>query len=74
MKRLVEIIERAYSLALQVQDDNRDEQVIQVLAEELSGECAELLAHINQDEGSFGDEECKDQELVSLAEMLRREA
>jgi hypothetical protein len=70
MKRLVEMIERAYALAVQVQDDNRDEKVLQVLAEEVSGECAEFLAHLNRDEGAFGDEECKDPELVELAQKL----
>jgi len=70
MKRLVEMIERAYALAVQVQDDNRDEKVLQVLAEEVSGECAELLAHLNRDEGAFSDEECKDPELVELSEKL----
>jgi hypothetical protein len=66
MDRLVDIISRAYSLALQVQEGKADP----VLAEEISGECAELLAHLNNDEGAFGDEECKDQELVDIARLL----
>jgi hypothetical protein len=70
MDRFIEIVARAYALAVQVQDDNRDEQVLQVLAEEVAGECAELLAHINQDNGAFGDDECKDQELVALAALI----
>lgn len=70
MKRLMEMIERAYALAVQVQDDNRDEQVLQILAEEVSGECAELLAHLNRDEGAFDNDECKDPELVELSKKL----
>lgn len=68
--RLVEMLERAYTLALQVQDDNRDEQVLQSLAEEVSGECAEFLALYNGDLGSFGDIESMDQQLVRLVEGL----
>lgn len=66
MKRLVEMIERAYALAVQVQDGKIDIG----LAEEVSGECAELLAHLNRDEGAFGDEESKDPELVELSKKL----
>jgi hypothetical protein len=36
-------LQKAYALAVQVMDDNRDEQVLYALAEEVSGECAELL-------------------------------
>jgi hypothetical protein len=66
-ERLTEILTRAYALAMQVQDDNQDEQLLQIRSETLAGECAELLAHLSQDEGSFGDDECKDQSLVALA-------
>ena len=71
MDRLLAMLSRAYALALQVQDDNRDEQVIQSLAEEVSGECAEFLALFNEDMGSFGDEESIDKELVALVEKLK---
>lgn len=70
MKRLLEILERSYALALQVQDDNRDEQVLQSLAEELSGETGELLALIEGDYGSFGDDDCMDSDLVALAKKI----
>ena len=70
MDRLLAMLSRAYALALQVQDDNRDEQVLQTLAEEVSGECAEFLALVNEDMGSFGDEDCIDQELVALVNNL----
>lgn len=66
MERLIEIIERAYELSMQVQDGVIDT----VLAEELSGECAELLAHIEQDEGAFDGDECKDAQLVALAKLI----
>jgi len=71
MDRLLEMLSRAYALALQVQDDNRDEQVMQFLAEEVSGECAEFLALFNEDMGAFGDDECIDQELFALVEKLK---
>ena len=71
MDRLLAMLSRAYALALQVQDDNRDEQVLQALAEEVSGECAEFLALFNEDMGSFGDEECMDKELVALVNKLK---
>lgn len=71
MDRLLAMVSRAYALALQVQDDNRDEQVMQSLAEEVSGECAEFLALFNEDMGAFGDEESIDKELVALVEKLK---
>lgn len=71
MDRLLAMLSRACALALQVQDDNRDEQVMQSLAEEVSGECAEFLALFNEDMGSFGDEESIDKELVALVEKLK---
>lgn len=66
-ERLIAMIERAYSLALGAQDNQIDHE----LAEEVTGECAEFLAHWNNDEGSFGDEDCKDQELVDLVRTLK---
>jgi hypothetical protein len=66
MDRFIEIVERAYALALQAQSGEVEPE----LAEEVAGECAELLAHINQDNGAFGDDECKDQELVALAALI----
>ena len=71
MDRLLAMLSRAYALALQVQDDNRDERAVQTLAEEVSGECAEFLALFNEDMGSFGDDECIDQNLVALVNKLK---
>lgn len=71
MDRLIEMLSRAYALALEVQDDNRDERVVHTLAEEVSGECAEFLALFNEDMGSFGDDECIDQNLVALVKKLK---
>jgi hypothetical protein len=66
LQRLANILGRAYNLALSVQDGTATQEK----AEEVSGECAELLAHIEQDYGGFGDEECMDQGLKALAEKL----
>lgn len=71
MDRLLAMLSRAYALAMQVQDDNRDEQVLQSLAEEVSGECAEFLALYNDNLGSFGDDDCMDQQLSSLVQSLK---
>jgi hypothetical protein len=67
MDRLIGMIERAYTLALQAQDGEADA----VLAEEVSGECAEFLALWNDDMGSFGDDECIDPEIQSLVKQLK---
>jgi hypothetical protein len=67
------MIERAYALAVQVMDDNKDEKVVQVLAEEVSGECGEFLALWNKDYGAFGDADCMDSELIELIAKLKGE-
>ena len=65
--RLVTLISNAYALALQAQDNEVDQD----LAEQVSGECAEFLALLNNDMGSFGDDACIDPSLVALVEQLR---
>jgi len=72
--RLEGMLGRAYTLALRVMDDNRDEQVLQSLAEDVSGECAELLALIDGDMGAFGEPQLIDPELQSIAVFLNRES
>lgn len=47
--KIEEIIQRAYTLAVQVMNNEIDH----VLAEELSGECGELLAFIDDNNGAF---------------------
>lgn len=74
MEKLIAMLKKAYALAGQVVDDNRDEQVLQVLAEEVSGECGEFIAILSEDYGSFGDTECMDFELVELAEKIKGRA
>ena len=69
-ERLEAMIGRAYALAVQVIDDNRDEGVLQVLAEEVSGECAELLALLDQDWGAFESLAVIDTELLEVAQWL----
>jgi hypothetical protein len=66
LDRLESILSRSYRLAMQVQDGSPDP----ILAEELAGECGELLALFNGDMGSFGDEDCIDRELQELAREL----
>ena len=62
--RLEEMLGRAYTLAVQVL--NGDEASIS-LAEEVSGECAELLALMDGDMAAFGDPDLIDPELLALA-------
>jgi hypothetical protein len=65
--RLTEIIDRAYMLSAQVLNgDNPDI----ALAEELSGETAELLALLNGDTGAFESDTVMDGELVDLCNAL----
>jgi hypothetical protein len=67
-KRLEEIIGRAYTLAAQVINGEVPEGA---LAEEISGECAELLTLMDGDMGAFGEPELIDPELMSLARALQ---
>ena len=66
--RLEAMIGRAYTLASQV--INGDEASIS-LAEEVSGELAELLALMDGDMGAFGQPELIDPELLALASALQ---
>jgi hypothetical protein len=65
--RLEAMIGRAYTLAAQVLNDDADA----TLAEEISGECAELLALMDGDMGAFGEPELIDPELLALAAALQ---
>lgn len=66
--RLEAMIGRAYELAVQML--NGDEARIS-LAEEISGECAELLALMDGDMGAFPEPEFIDTELLALASALQ---
>ena len=68
--RLEAIIGRAQELAVQVL--NGDEASIS-LAEEVSGECAELLALMDNDMAAFSEPELIDPELLALAGALQPE-
>lgn len=68
--RLEAMIGRAYELAVQVL--NGDEASIS-LAEEISGERAELLALMDGDMGAFDEPELIDPELLALASALQPE-
>ena len=68
--RLEAMLGRAQELAAQVL--NGDEASIS-LAEEISGECAELLALMDGDMGAFPEPELIDPELLALAGALQPE-
>jgi hypothetical protein len=68
MKRLEEMLGRAYILAAQVL--NGDEPDI-ALAEEVSGECSELYAMLSGDLSSFDEPELMDEELLELTRAIR---
>jgi hypothetical protein len=69
--RLEGMLGRAYELSVQVLNGDEPDTT---LAEEISGECAELLALINGDMGAFGEPELIDPELLSLNLFLKRES
>ena len=70
MNRLIEMLGRAQELASQVLlGDEPDVS----LAEEVSGEFAELLALLGNDMGAFGDPDVIDQELVTLAAAINNQ-
>ena len=66
--RLEAMLGRAYMLGSQV--INGDEPDWR-LAEEVSGECSELLALMDGDMGAFGQPELIDPELLALASALQ---
>jgi hypothetical protein len=68
MKRLEEMLGRAYILAAQVL--NGDEPDIG-LAEEVSGECSELYAMLSGDMSSFDEPELMDTELLEIAKQIK---
>jgi hypothetical protein len=70
MKRLIDIIGRAYDLSMQVQDDKIDP----ALAEEVSSECAEFLAIWDEDWGAFDSMDSVDQELWRMITQIKQGA
>jgi hypothetical protein len=66
--RLDAMIGRAYELAVQVLNGDEPDPS---LAEEVSGECAELLALMDGDMGAFPEPELIDPELLALASALQ---
>jgi hypothetical protein len=67
--RLVAMLERAYTLAAEVLNGDAPDSA---LAEEVSGECSELLALMDGDTGAFGEPELIDPELLALAGALQQ--
>ncbi len=65
--RLEAMLGRAYMLSAQVINGEVPDST---LAEEISGECAELLALMDGDMGAFGEPELIDPELLDLASAL----
>jgi hypothetical protein len=68
--RLEAMLGRAYTLAAQVLGGEVPEGA---LAEEISGECAELLALMDGDMAAFGEPDLIDPELLALAGALQPE-
>jgi hypothetical protein len=66
--KLDEILGRAYELAAQVLTGETPDAA---LAEELCSECAELLALIDEDWGSFESPDLIDPEMFELSKKLR---
>jgi hypothetical protein len=66
MKKLIEMLERAYELGMQAQNNEVD----QGLAEEVTSESAELLAMLNNDWSAFESEEVMDAELLKLTKVI----
>ena len=66
--RLEDMIARAYILASQVINGEVPESA---LAEEVSGECSELLALMDGSMSAFGQPELIDPELLALASALQ---
>ena len=71
IQRLEFMLGRAYQLAAQVLNGDEPDTS---LAEEVSGECAELLSLIDGDMGSFSEPELIDPELMSLSLFLKKES
>ena len=69
MTRLNDILGRAYTLAAQVLNGDKADIA---LAEELSGECAELLALLQGDMGAFDEPDLIDPELLDIAKELKK--
>ena len=68
MKRLIELIGRAYDLSMQAQDNKIDI----ALAEEVSGECAEFLAIWDEDWGVYDSMDSVDQELWRMITKIKQ--
>jgi hypothetical protein len=66
--RLEDMLGRAYMLAAQVINGDAPDSA---LAEEVSGECSELLALMEGNMSAFGQPELIDPELLALAAALQ---
>ena len=66
--RLEDMLGRAYVLAAQVINGEMPDSA---LAEEVSGECSELLALMQGNMAAFGQPELIDPELLAMAAALR---
>ena len=66
--RLEDMLSRAYILAVQVINGDAPDSA---LAEEVSGECSELLALMDGNMAAFGQPELIDPELLALAAALQ---
>lgn len=69
MNKLIQMIERAYTLGVQAQNNKVD----QGLAEEVTSECAEFLAVWQEDWGAFESIDIIDKDILALVKTLRGE-
>jgi len=67
MYKLIEMIERAYTLGMQVQTNEVDLG----LAEEVTSECAEFLAVWEKDWGAFESMDIVDKDMLELVKTLK---
>ena len=67
MYKLIEMIERAYTLGMQVQTNEVDLG----LAEEVTSECAEFLAVWEEDWGAFESMDIVDKDILELVKTLK---
>jgi len=69
MQKLIQMIERAYTLGVQAQNNKVDHG----LAEEVTSECAEFLAVWQDDWGAFESIDIIDKDILALVKTLRGE-
>ena len=67
LNKLLQMIERAYALGMQVQTDEIDLG----LAEEVTSECAEFLSVWEENWGAFESMEIIDEDILEVVQVLK---